>query len=177
MQEKPITPEHDKHMSAINDKANSLAAEVGQELKRRGQLLATAESCTGGLVSMLLTTVAGSSAWFDRGFVAYSNTAKQDMLGVRPGTLAQYGAVSEQVAGEMARGAIDNSLARVAVSITGIAGPGGGSPDKPVGTVCIGWCVDDDCATATCHFDGARDSVREQSAMVALQGLLERLRG
>jgi nicotinamide-nucleotide amidase len=177
MQEKPVTPEHDRHMSIIDDKAYRLAAEVGQELKRRGQLLATAESCTGGLVSMLLTTVAGSSAWFDRGFVSYSNAAKQDMLGVRPDTLARYGAVSEQTAGEMARGAIDGSLARVAVSITGIAGPGGGSPDKPIGTVCIGWCVDDNCTTTTCHFEGERDSVREQSAMVALQGLLVRMCG
>ena len=162
-------------MSIHNDNPDKLAKELGALLSRHSLKLATAESCTGGWISMLVTSVAGSSDWFDRGFVTYSNAAKQDMLGVQAETIEIHGAVSEQIAQKMALGAIENSQADVAVSVTGIAGPGGGSENKPVGTVCFGWAVNDDCATATRHFKGDRTDIREQSAEYALQGLLERL--
>jgi nicotinamide-nucleotide amidase len=162
-------------MSIHNDNLDKLAEELGALLKRHSLMLATAESCTGGWISMLVTSVAGSSDWFDRGFVTYSNVAKQDMLGVRAETIEIHGAVSEQTAREMALGAIENSQAGVAVSVTGIAGPGGGSENKPVGTVCFGWAINGGCETTTCHFKGDRTEIREQSAEYALQGLMERL--
>ncbi len=159
------------------DKQEKLAIEVGRELTRRGMMLATAESCTGGQVSTLVTSIAGSSGWFDRGFVTYSNAAKQDMLGVQAETLSAHGAVSEETAAEMARGAVDKSAASASLSITGIAGPEGGTNDKPVGTVCFGWVVDGVCTTIMHHFHGDRARIREQSTSYALQGLLERLDG
>lgn len=162
-------------MSIHNDNLEMLVKELGTLLKRQKLMLATAESCTGGWISMLVTSVAGSSDWFDRGFVTYSNAAKQDMLGVRVDTLANHGAVSEQTAREMALGAVGNSQASVAVSVTGIAGPGGGSETKPIGTVCFGWVVNEVCTTATCCFEGDRTEIREQSTEHALQGLMERL--
>src|SRR5689334_15846625 len=119
----------------------SLAEQVGARLLDRRLLLATAESCTGGWVSQELTAIAGSSAWFERGFVTYSNAAKEEMLGVRTETLARHGAVSEEVAAEMALGALAHSHASVAVSVTGIAGPSGGSATKPVGMVCFAWAL------------------------------------
>jgi len=117
----------------------TLATELGALLKAHGYMLALAESCTGGMVAEVITSVAGSSAWFDRGFVTYSNQAKIDMLGVSEQTLENLGAVSEQVAVEMAFGALKHSQAHIAGSITGIAGPDGGTADKPVGTVCFAW--------------------------------------
>src|SRR5665647_2559878 len=120
-----------------SDALTTLATLVGARLKVQSLMLATAESCTGGWVAQVATAIAGSSDWFERGFVTYSNAAKQEMLGVGAGTLAKYGAVSEQTAREMAAGALAHSRAQVAVAITGIAGPAGGSPDKPVGTVCL----------------------------------------
>jgi nicotinamide-nucleotide amidase len=153
---------------------DQLAADVGAALKQRGWLLATAESCTGGGIGEAITRIAGSSQWFDRGFITYSNHAKQDMLGVSPQTILQFGAVSEETAREMARGALERSRANIAVAVTGIAGPDGGSPLKPVGTVCIAWVVKDSpVAAKTFHFDGTREQVRYLTIEAALQGICD----
>lgn len=154
----------------------SLAIKVNNALQENKQMLTTAESCTGGWVAKLITDIAGSSASFERGFVTYTNTAKQDMLGVSANTLATHGAVSEAVAEEMAIGAIQHSLADIAVSISGIAGPSGGTKDKPVGTVCFAWKKrNSPVSSTTQHFTGDRDAVRQQAVIFALQGLLNRL--
>jgi nicotinamide-nucleotide amidase len=137
--------------------------------------LATAESCTGGLIAAACTDLAGSSQWFERGFVTYSNAAKTDMLGVDAALIAQCGAVSESVAASMAQGAVKNSKAQVSVAVTGVAGPTGGSAEKPVGTVWIGWYVNGQTTTELCHFDGDRAMVRALTVQRALQGLVERL--
>jgi nicotinamide-nucleotide amidase len=153
----------------------TLAAQVGALLLANGQKLATAESCTGGWVSQCLTAVAGSSDWFERGFVTYSNEAKNEMLGVEPDILLEHGAVSEATVAAMAAGALQHSRADWALAITGIAGPGGGSPGKPVGMVCFGWAgAEGRLDTQTCHFKGGREEVRAQSVARALKGLLER---
>ena len=152
------------------------AVQLGQALKTCGFMLAMAESCTGGMVAEAITSIAGSSAWFDRGFVTYSNAAKIDMLGVSNTTLEQFGAVSEQTAAEMAIGALNNSAAHIAGSITGIAGPDGGSAAKPVGTVCFAWAGKNIPVSSCTHwFDGDRNSVRQQAAIFMMAGLLERL--
>ena len=154
----------------------TLSESVGAQLLSRGEWLATAESCTGGWVAQSVTAIAGSSAWFDRGFVTYSNAAKQEMLGVTEATLERHGAVSEATARAMAQGAIAHSRADWAIAITGIAGPGGGSPEKPVGTVCFAWAQrDGGCEAQTCVFSGERAAVREQSVIHALRGLLARI--
>ena len=154
----------------------TLAIVVGARLKARGLRLATAESCTGGWVAGAVTAIAGSSAWFYRGFVTYSNDAKMEMLGVSAATLEAFGAVSEQTAGEMAAGALSHSHAQLALSITGVAGPGGGSAEKPVGMVCFGWAGEGGAPLViTRNFSGDRESVRRQSVICALQGVLERL--
>lgn len=154
----------------------TLSESVGAQLLNRGEWLVTAESCTGGWVAQCITAIAGSSAWFDRGFVTYSNAAKQDMLGVPEATLSRHGAVSEATARAMAQGAIAHSRGDWAIAITGIAGPSGGTPDKPVGTVCFAWAQrDGGCEAQTCCFDGDRQAVREQSVIHALQGLLARI--
>lgn len=136
--------------------------------------LVTAESCTGGGLAEILTRIPGSSLWFERGFVTYSNDAKIELLNVNRKTLDLYGAVSEETAKEMVIGAINNSHAQIGVSITGIAGPDGGTQDKPVGTVCLGWYLNES-KIKTTHiiFDGDRQSIREQSCMLAIQGLLD----
>lgn len=155
---------------------DSLASQVGQQLVKRELMVATAESCTGGLVAAALTEIAGSSAWFERGFVTYSNHAKMEMLGVASDLIETHGAVSEDVARAMAEGALLESRAQTAVAVTGIAGPSGGTRDKPVGTVCFAWVVmDTPVYSETMHFDGDRASVREQSVRHALGGLLLRL--
>ncbi len=152
------------------------ASTLADFLLQHDIMLTTAESCTGGGISHLLTSLPGSSAWFERGFVTYSNEAKQDMLGVAALTLEKYGAVSEECAAEMASGAVTHSRAEVAVSVTGIAGPDGGSPGKPVGTVCFGWCRREaDRLTAMHVFKGDREAVRQQSISMAIQGLIELL--
>jgi nicotinamide-nucleotide amidase len=125
----------------------------------------------------VVTSVAGSSAWFDRGFVTYSNAAKQEMLGVSADTLSRYGAVSEETAREMAVGALERSQGSVALSITGVAGPTGGSKEKPVGTVCFGWARGQNIQSETCLFTGDRESVRRQSVIRALEGVLKALDG
>ena len=159
-----------------SDTLTTLATLVGARLKARGWVLATAESCTGGWVAQAITSISGSSAWFDRGFVTYTNQAKQDMLGVLPATLDRHGAVSEQTALEMAVGAIAHSTGDIALSVTGVAGPSGGTPEKPVGMVCFAWALKDgQCRTITRHFGGDRESVRRQSVIAALQGVLESL--
>jgi len=158
------------------DTLTTLATLVGARLKQRGLVLATAESCTGGWVAQAVTAISGSSEWFDRGFVTYSNEAKQEMLGVRAETLAAFGAVSEQTVREMAAGALAHSRAQVALAITGIAGPGGGTKEKPVGTVCFAWARKDaGPESLTHHFSGEREEIRRQSVITALQGVLERL--
>lgn len=155
-----------------------LSIAVGRELKSRGLLLVTAESCTGGWVGQEITAIAGSSDYYDRGFITYSNTAKRELLGVTEGTLNRFGAVSEETARAMASGALGHSPAHVALSITGVAGPGGGSPDKPVGTVCFGWAVKGrgEAQSARRVFPGDREAVRRQAVQFALEGVLERLK-
>jgi len=162
-------------MIALDQKAlEALAAEVGALLCRNGQKLATAESCTGGWVAQCLTAIAGSSTWFDRGFVTYSNDAKHEMLGVELATLRTHGAVSEASAGAMAAGALSRSHADWALAITGIAGPDGGSAGKPVGTVCFGWAgTEVGVEVESRHFVGSREEVRYQSVVFALKGVLE----
>jgi nicotinamide-nucleotide amidase len=153
-----------------------LAERLGAALLSRGEWLAVAESCTGGWLAQSVTAIAGSSAWFDRGFVTYSNAAKVDMLGVPEFTLERHGAVSEATARAMAQGVLAHSRADWSVAITGIAGPSGGTPEKPVGTVCFAWAQKDGgCEALTCHFTGDRAAVREQAVALALNGLLERL--
>ena len=155
---------------------DQLVATVTATLERQRLLLATAESCTGGMVAVLMTDLPGSSVWFDRGWVTYSDAAKMAELGVEPGLLSQDGAVSEGCVLAMARGAIKRSLAHVSLAISGVAGPGGGSDEKPVGTVWIGWGQKLGYAEAECfHFEGDRQAVREQAARAALEGLLQRL--
>lgn len=154
----------------------ALAEALGNALRAKHALLVTAESCTGGWVAQAVTAIAGSSGWFERGFVTYSNDAKRELLGVRRETLERYGAVSEETAREMALGALASSRGTLALAITGIAGPGGGSPGKPVGTVCFAWAARGGQARSeTRHFAGDREAVRRQSAERALQGALEHL--
>lgn len=149
-----------------------LATRAGRALETKGLLLATAESCTGGGVAQAITEVAGSSGYFEGGFVSYSNASKTEMLDVPAALIAQFGAVSEEVAAAMAEGAIANSNAHVAVSTTGIAGPTGAVPGKPVGTVCFGWSKDGHTYTERLVFAGDRHAVREQTVAHALSGLL-----
>ena len=136
-------------------------------------MLVTAESCTGGWVGQAITAVSGSSAWYERGYITYSNTAKHEMLGVQQATLDQYGAVSPQTAQEMAIGALNRSHAHISVSITGIAGPDGGTAAKPVGMVCFAWAAQDGSVQQeTCYFTGDRAAIRRQAVATALQGVL-----
>jgi len=151
----------------------ALAAQLGEALAPARLMIATAESCTGGWVARVLTAVAGSSEWFERGFVTYSNTAKSEMLGVSANILADHGAVSEATVRAMAQGALTHSRAQIAVAITGIAGPAGGTADRPVGTVWIAWARAGHATRARqFQFDGDREAVRRQSVAVALEGLL-----
>lgn len=153
-----------------------LARQAGIALAQEELLLATAESCTGGWLGQVITSIAGSSAWYERGFITYADSSKHEMLGVSDATLKQYGAVSEQTASEMAAGAIARSHAQVAVSITGIAGPEGGTPEKPVGTVCFAWIMKEGMAlTETRYFSGNREEIRRQSVGGALQGVIDLL--
>lgn len=154
-----------------------LAQRVGDCLKKQKLALAVAESCTGGWVAETITAIAGSSEWFDRGWVTYSNAAKEEMLNVPNAVLVSSGAVSEETARAMAAGALAHSRAQVALAVTGIAGPGGGTPQKPVGTVCFAWCgTAFDAASTTAHFAGDRQQVRQQSVAFVLKGLLRQLR-
>jgi nicotinamide-nucleotide amidase len=159
-----------------DDETERLAADLGRRLIARGRRVVTAESCTGGLVAGAITAIAGSSDWFDRGFVTYSNDAKIESLGVPPATIAAHGAVSEQTATAMAEGALAHSVATIAVAVTGIAGPGGGTPAKPVGMVCIAWsCRGRDTIAVTHQLPGNRAEVRQASVAIALRGLIDRV--
>ncbi len=153
-----------------------LMSDLFTKLKAKGWMMTTAESCTGGLISAAITGVPGSSSVFDRGFVTYSNESKMEMLGVAEDTLKSHGAVSEQTASEMVTGALRKSRAHLAVAVTGIAGPDGGTPDKPVGLVYIGYGLrGQDVKVAKHNFSGARESVREQTAATALNYALSLL--
>ena len=176
-------------MTAGSCLREALLARLAEGLIRRNKRVATAESCTGGGVACAMTDMAGSSRWFERGFVSYSNEAKTEQLSVPAETIARFGAVSEEVAAAMATGALRHSRADFGVAVTGIAGPDGGSADKPVGTVCFGWSRrragegvgagdsegDGEPKTRRVLFAGNRREVREQSVETALQGLLELL--
>lgn len=157
----------------MQDESNLLAlvATLANQLKTRGHTLATAESCTGGLLAGALTELPGSSAWFDRGWVSYANDAKTQTLGVPAALISTHGAVSEAVADAMAEGARRQSGADYAISVTGIAGPEGGSPDKPVGTVCFGWSTPTHTKTETRYFQGNRRQIRDQSVRYAITTL------
>lgn len=162
-------------MSASSDlDIRSLAKQLGDKLRVKRIKLAVAESCTGGWVAKSVTDIAGSSQWFDRGFVVYSNRAKQDLLGVAPQVLLQFGAVSQQVATEMAEGVLLNSNADLALAVTGIAGPDGGAPDKPVGLV---WFAvrrrGREVAVVEKRFDGDREAIRREAVAYGLQRLIE----
>jgi nicotinamide-nucleotide amidase len=163
-------------MRTPDEELFELSERVGQLLGRRGWLLTTAESCTGGWVGQVITAVAGSSAWYDRGFITYTNRSKQELLGVSSTTLERFGAVSEETVQEMAQGALKNSQAQISVSLSGIAGPGGGTPKKPVGAVCIGWAtVDGGVISTACRFGGDREEIRSRAVAAALRGLIELL--
>jgi nicotinamide-nucleotide amidase len=149
-----------------------LATRTGRTLQSKNLILTTAESCTGGGVAQAITEIAGSSEWFDCGFIAYSNASKTEMLDVSAALIAQHGTVSEEVAAAMATGALANSNSHVSLATTGIAGPGGAVPGKPVGTVCFAWAMGDNVHTERLVFSGDRQAVREQTVAHALQGLL-----
>jgi nicotinamide-nucleotide amidase len=155
------------------DDIMDLATRVGRVLQAKRLLLATAESCTGGGIGQAITEVAGSSEWFDCGFITYSNASKTELLDVPAALIAQLGTVSEEVVEKMAEGALANSSADVAVATTGIAGPGGAVPGKPVGTVCFGWARGHHTHTERIVFSGDRHAVRQQTVAYALKGLLK----
>ncbi|MDX1381480.1 MAG: nicotinamide-nucleotide amidohydrolase family protein [Xanthomonadales bacterium] len=163
--------------SPTDAELSQAATRVAEAVQSRGWMLATAESCTGGWIAKCCTDLVGSSAWFERGFVAYSNAAKQQLLGVPEGTMSRHGAVSEGVAAAMAAGAAERAGVQVALSVTGIAGPGGGSADKPVGTVHFGWSLDGEVRTGVQCFEGDRETVRRQTVLHAFNGLLDALGG
>jgi len=155
----------------------SLVSRVGQALSKHDSMVVTAESCTGGMIAEALTSIAGSTAWFDRSYVTYSYESKREMLGVKELTLQKNGAVSQECVEEMALGALQHSHAKVSVACSGIAGPGGGSADKPVGTVWLAWAMQGQTKVKTqqFHFDGDREAVRKQTTEAALNGVLKLL--
>lgn len=162
----------------MDKQITELSAQLGKALKQKGLMIATAESCTGGGIAQAITEIPGSSAWFDRGFVTYSNQAKVQMLQVKQKSLDDVGAVSEKVAIEMVEGALINSNADLAVSVTGIAGPDGGSDQKPVGTVYIAWKIKGEPASCNLHiFSGNRTQVRQQTVNHALKHCLQVMGG
>ncbi len=152
-----------------------LCEQLASTLLARGWMVATAESCTGGMIAARCTDLSGSSQWFERGFVTYSNAAKSELLGVPAELIAQHGAVSEAVARAMADGTVRHAHAQVSVAVTGIAGPAGGSADKPVGTVWFAWCINEQLSSERRVFAGDRAAIREATVAHALQGLIKRL--
>ena len=160
-------------IEADDQRLAELSVRLGEALLKNGMMLCAAESCTGGWVAKVVTDTAGSSGWFDRGFVTYANEAKTDMLGVAEETLAAHGAVSERVVREMALGALARSRAGVSVAISGVAGPSGGSAEKPVGTVWFAWARSGEVVARQVRLPGDRDAVRRQSVALALQGILD----
>ncbi len=164
------------NMDASLDPLEDLAARLGLALHKHQLMLTTAESCTGGGIAEAITRIPGASAWFDRGFVTYSYESKVDLLGVGRESLVDHGAVSEEIVKEMVEGAIAHSRAQVAVAVTGIAGPDGGQPDKPVGTVWFAWKFPKkSIISEVCHFEGGREAVRKQTVLHALTRLLHNL--
>jgi nicotinamide-nucleotide amidase len=157
-----------------DDELRRLAAELGDKLRARGWMIATVESCTGGWIGEVLTAIPGSSAWYERGFITYANAAKIDLLGVPADTLATYGAVSEETARAMAHGALMRSPVHATLAVSGIAGPGGGTPQKPVGMVCYGWALNDGTLmSSVCRLDGDREEIRSRAVAAALRGMIE----
>ena len=153
----------------------AILIQISAQLRARGWMLATAESCTGGMIAAACTDLAGSSQWFERGFVTYSNAAKTELLGVPTALIAQHGAVSEPVARAMAEGAVAHAHAQVSVAVTGVAGPTGGSADKPVGTVWFGWSTNGVVTTEMRRFAGDRAAVRQATLAHALRGVVQRM--
>ncbi len=165
-------------MTDTNQNCFNLATRVGKRLSQHEWMLVTAESCTGGWLGQAITAVAGSSIWYERGFITYSNISKCEMLGVQQATLDQYGAVSPQIAQEMVMGALNRSHAKIGVSITGIAGPDGGTATKPVGMVCFAWAIKNNLVQQETYcFEGNREKVRLLAVATALQGILHLLNG
>lgn len=160
-------------MSEQEASIEELVPQLAARLTAKGWMLATAESCTGGMIAAACTDLAGSSQWFERGFVTYSNEAKTEMLGVPAELIAKHGAVSEEVVRAMAEGAIRHSRAQVSIAVTGVAGPGGGSAQKPVGTVWVGWCVKAHTAAALLQLHGDRSHIREGTRQFSLRHLLQ----
>jgi len=163
-------------MEGFDDKVDALLEQLAEQLTLRKWRMATAESCTGGWIAKCCTDLAGSSEWFDRGHIVYSYSAKEDLLGIAHDDLIKYGAVSTEIASQMAVGSRERSRCEVSVSATGIAGPGGGMEGKPVGLVYFGWCIKG--AEVECEskvFPGDRNNVRQQTVLHALQGILSRL--
>lgn len=158
-------------------KFEMLVSQVGQALVEHDAMVVTAESCTGGMIAEALTSIGGSTAWFDRSYVTYSYESKREMLGVKEITIQKKGAVSKECVEEMALGALQQSHAKVSVACSGIAGPGGGTPDKPIGTVWLAWAVQgkNDVISQQCHFEGDRQAVREQTTEAALMGIMKLL--
>lgn len=159
-------------MAATDAALEMLACRLGEALTARGATVATAESCTGGWIAKVITDVPGSSRWFGAGFITYSNEAKSAMLSVPAATIERHGAVSEAVVVALAEQARQRAAADFAVAVSGVAGPDGGTPEKPVGTVWLGWASERGTTTRRCHFEGDRDTVRRQSVACALHGLL-----
>ncbi|OOZ41298.1 nicotinamide-nucleotide amidase [Solemya elarraichensis gill symbiont] len=159
-------------MNNFELKCTQLVEQLAEILRAQQRMLVTAETCTGGWIAKSCTDITGSSAWFERGFVTYTNNAKQQMLGVSAATLEANGAVSEAVVAEMVTGAMMHSPADLAVAVSGIAGPGGGSEEKPVGTVCFAWASGKKIFTAREQFDGDRDAIRKTAVLHALEGLI-----
>jgi nicotinamide-nucleotide amidase len=159
----------------IDRQIYALAVQLGQVIAPSRMMVAAAESCTGGLVAGAITAVPGSSAWFERGFVTYSNEAKQEQLGVPEAVIEDFGAVSTETAQAMAQGALRASRAQWSVAVTGIAGPSGGSVEKPVGTVCFAWASSAGVDAVRCQLDGDRADIRRRSVIIALEGLIDRL--
>jgi nicotinamide-nucleotide amidase len=162
-------------MARVSDEElHQLASELGDKLMNRGWMLATAESCTGGWAGQLITALPGCSNWYERGFITYANAAKIEMLGVPAETLAKHGAVSEETASAMAAGALAHSHAQATLAISGIAGPGGGTRQKPVGLVCYGWALADGTVmSSTCRLDGDREEIRSRAVAASLRGLID----
>ena len=161
--------------SSSFDAAQALTRQLAERLMAKGLMMAAAESCTGGMIAAACTDLAGSSAWFERGFVCYSNDAKTELLGVPAALIAEHGAVSEPVVRAMAQGALQHSQAQVSVAVTGVAGPGGGSAGKPVGSVWFGWATPAGVVTQLCHFEGDRHQVRQACVQHAMRRLTELL--
>ncbi len=165
-------------MNSFSDEdLKQLTLQVAHALRQGNKMLTTAESCTGGWVAKCCTDIAGSSTWFERGFVSYSNQSKQDMLGVKTETLSAFGAVSKQTVLEMAQGALKHTNTNISVAISGIAGPDGGSDDKPVGTVWFAWATKNSAKSELHHFSGDRDAIRRQAVATALEGIIKNARG